>query len=168
MSSSSVKGLLKGLRYISHIFENEKKEEMVIGLPTDVKHVAHIGNDGPTSSSSTPSWSPRRRSSSKLGAESPSRATLASPGRTHKSSSSPGREVMDAENPRHYKQAGSESPGRIKQSNLESPRRSSPKFGSESPSRDTFASPKPTRRKKKTASSGEGARSKSKSTELQN
>ncbi|KAL1808559.1 hypothetical protein ACET3Z_025549 [Daucus carota] len=56
MSSSSVKGLLKGLRYISHIFENEKKEEMVIGLPTDVKHVAHIGNDGPSSSSSTPSW----------------------------------------------------------------------------------------------------------------
>lgn len=36
--------------------ENEKKEEMVIGLPTDVKHVAHIGNDGPSSSSSTPSW----------------------------------------------------------------------------------------------------------------
>lgn len=109
--------------------------------------------------------SPRRRSSSKLGAESPSRATLASPGRTHKSSS-PGQEVMDVGNPRHYKQAGSESPGRKKQSNLESPRRTSPKFGAESPSRDTFASPKPTRRKKKNASSGEGARSKS--TELQN
>ncbi|XP_052189687.1 CRIB domain-containing protein RIC10 [Diospyros lotus] len=50
---SSMKGLLKGLRYISQIFENEK-EEMEIGFPTDVKHVAHIGMDGP--SANTPSW----------------------------------------------------------------------------------------------------------------
>lgn len=35
--------------------ESEKEEEMQIGLPTDVKHVAHIGNDG-SSSSNTPSW----------------------------------------------------------------------------------------------------------------
>lgn len=35
--------------------ENEKEEEMQIGLPTDVKHVAHIGNDG-SSSSNNPSW----------------------------------------------------------------------------------------------------------------
>lgn len=27
---------------------------MVIGFPTDVKHVAHIGNDGP--SNAAPSW----------------------------------------------------------------------------------------------------------------
>ncbi|XP_076893457.1 CRIB domain-containing protein RIC5 [Bidens hawaiensis] len=51
-----MKGLLKGLRYISEIFEadNEKEPEIQIGAPTDVKHVAHIGCDGP--SSNAPSW----------------------------------------------------------------------------------------------------------------
>ncbi|XP_010532667.1 PREDICTED: CRIB domain-containing protein RIC5-like isoform X2 [Tarenaya hassleriana] len=49
-----MKGLLKGLRYIARIFENEKEPEMQIGKPTDVKHVAHIGWEGP--SSTTPSW----------------------------------------------------------------------------------------------------------------
>ncbi|WOL19304.1 CRIB domain-containing protein RIC7-like [Canna indica] len=52
-----MKGLLKGLRYISQIFdkeEEESEEEMQIGYPTDVKHVAHIGWDGPASNS--PSW----------------------------------------------------------------------------------------------------------------
>ena len=29
------------------IADEEKEEEMQIGFPTDVKHVAHIGNDGP-------------------------------------------------------------------------------------------------------------------------
>ncbi|EPS72716.1 hypothetical protein M569_02043, partial [Genlisea aurea] len=52
--STKMKGLFKGLRYISHIFEEEKEEEMQIGLPTDVKHVAHIGMDGPSLES--PSW----------------------------------------------------------------------------------------------------------------
>ncbi|KAJ0110588.1 hypothetical protein Patl1_01741 [Pistacia atlantica] len=54
MSNNKMKGLLKGLRYISHIFENEKESEMQIGYPTDVKHVAHIGWDG--QSVNTPSW----------------------------------------------------------------------------------------------------------------
>ncbi|XP_028758317.1 CRIB domain-containing protein RIC6-like [Neltuma alba] len=53
-SNNKVKGLLKGLRYISQIFDNEKEEEMQIGNPTDVKHVAHIGWDGPSVNS--PSW----------------------------------------------------------------------------------------------------------------
>ncbi|WJZ90700.1 hypothetical protein VitviT2T_009828 [Vitis vinifera] len=44
--STKMKGLLKGLRYISQIFDNEKEQEMEIGYPTDVKHVAHIGWDG--------------------------------------------------------------------------------------------------------------------------
>ncbi|XVE81877.1 hypothetical protein DITRI_Ditri15bG0101300 [Diplodiscus trichospermus] len=48
-----MKGLLRGLKYISQMFE-EKEPEMQIGLPTDVKHVAHIGMDGP--SASKPSW----------------------------------------------------------------------------------------------------------------
>ncbi|KAL2470541.1 CRIB domain-containing protein RIC6 [Abeliophyllum distichum] len=52
--STKMKGLLKGLRYISQIFEEEKKEEFEIGLPTDVKHLAHIGWDGPSVDS--PSW----------------------------------------------------------------------------------------------------------------
>ncbi|KAK9672909.1 hypothetical protein RND81_12G134000 [Saponaria officinalis] len=52
--SNKVKGLLKGLRYISQIFEEEEEPEMQIGCPTDVKHVAHIGWDGPTANS--PSW----------------------------------------------------------------------------------------------------------------
>ena len=51
MSSKKVKGLLK---YISQIFENEKEQEIQIGVPTDVKHVAHIGWDGPSVNS--PSW----------------------------------------------------------------------------------------------------------------
>ncbi|KAM7254141.1 hypothetical protein ACFE04_031823 [Oxalis oulophora] len=54
MSNNKVKGLLKGLRYISHVFE-EKEPEMEIGNPTDVKHVAHIGWDGP-SVNSAPTW----------------------------------------------------------------------------------------------------------------
>ncbi|KAK9931197.1 hypothetical protein M0R45_018484 [Rubus argutus] len=52
--ATKVKGLLKGLRYISQIFD-EKDQEIQIGFPTDVKHVAHIGWDGP-SANSTPSW----------------------------------------------------------------------------------------------------------------
>ncbi|KAJ8768332.1 hypothetical protein K2173_021485 [Erythroxylum novogranatense] len=51
--STKVKGLLKGLRYISQIFD-EKEQELEIGLPTDVKHVAHIGMDGPDANK--PSW----------------------------------------------------------------------------------------------------------------
>jgi hypothetical protein len=36
-------------------FADEKEQEMQIGFPTDVKHVAHIGCDGP-SATSAPSW----------------------------------------------------------------------------------------------------------------
>ncbi|KAF3796332.1 CRIB domain-containing protein [Nymphaea thermarum] len=58
---TKMKGLLKGLRYISQIFEtNEKEREMEIGYPTDVKHVAHIGWDGP--SVNNPSWMSEYRS----------------------------------------------------------------------------------------------------------
>ncbi|XP_074268621.1 CRIB domain-containing protein RIC7-like [Silene latifolia] len=53
--SKNMKGLLKGLRYISQIFEEgEEEKEIQIGFPTDVKHVAHIGWDGPSVTS--PSW----------------------------------------------------------------------------------------------------------------
>ena len=49
-----MKGVLKGFKYITQIFDEEKEKEMEIGLPTDVKHVAHIGFDGPATES--PSW----------------------------------------------------------------------------------------------------------------
>ncbi|XP_009623796.1 CRIB domain-containing protein RIC6-like [Nicotiana tomentosiformis] len=52
--TTKVKGLLKGLRYISQVFDEDKEKEMQIGFPTDVKHVAHIGWDGP--SVDNPSW----------------------------------------------------------------------------------------------------------------
>ncbi|KAL6564076.1 hypothetical protein OROHE_005316 [Orobanche hederae] len=56
--ATKMKGLFKGLRYISQIFEEEKDQEMQIGFPTDVKHVAHIGWDGPSATAvdSSPSW----------------------------------------------------------------------------------------------------------------
>ncbi|KAG7653037.1 CRIB domain [Arabidopsis suecica] len=51
---TTVKGLLKGLRYITQIFDEDKDKDMQIGFPTDVKHVAHIGSDGPAAN--MPSW----------------------------------------------------------------------------------------------------------------
>ncbi|XP_042024962.1 CRIB domain-containing protein RIC6-like [Salvia splendens] len=54
-SKPKMKGFFKGFKYISQIFEDEEKEDDIqIGLPTDVKHVAHIGWDGPAVD--TPSW----------------------------------------------------------------------------------------------------------------
>ncbi|RXH99374.1 hypothetical protein DVH24_011699 [Malus domestica] len=45
--------MAKILKYFSQMFV-VKEREMEIGCPTDVKHVAHIGWDGP--SESAPSW----------------------------------------------------------------------------------------------------------------
>ncbi|WOL18815.1 hypothetical protein Cni_G27612 [Canna indica] len=49
-----MKGLLKGIKYISHIFAHKEHHEMEIGYPTDVKHVAHVGFDNIYGTS--PSW----------------------------------------------------------------------------------------------------------------
>ncbi|KAI4365060.1 hypothetical protein MLD38_021080 [Melastoma candidum] len=50
-----IKEFYKGFKFISQIFVvKEDEEEMEIGLPTDVKHVAHIGGDGP--SGCGPAW----------------------------------------------------------------------------------------------------------------
>ncbi|KAL1367653.1 hypothetical protein HN51_021774 [Arachis hypogaea] len=70
-SSNKVKGLLKGLRYISQMFETDatKEKEIQIGYPTDVKHVAHIGYDGPSVNS--PSWMNEFKHSSPRSASSP-------------------------------------------------------------------------------------------------
>ncbi|KAK4284411.1 hypothetical protein QN277_001249 [Acacia crassicarpa] len=51
--STKIKGIYKSLKYITQIFV-VKEREIEIGYPTDVKHVAHIGWDGP--SGSGPSW----------------------------------------------------------------------------------------------------------------
>ncbi|WOH12704.1 hypothetical protein DCAR_0832212 [Daucus carota subsp. sativus] len=90
-----MKGIFKGFKYFSQIFGiSEKEEEMQIGLPTDVKHVAHIGNDG-SSSSNTPSWN------NSVG--SPSRGKMKQSG-----SSSP----SSIHKPRRQKNSSMESPGR--------------------------------------------------------
>ncbi|GMH05336.1 hypothetical protein Nepgr_007176 [Nepenthes gracilis] len=51
--ATKMKGICKGIKYISHLFV-VKEREMEIGYPTDVKHLAHIGWDGPDGSA--PSW----------------------------------------------------------------------------------------------------------------
>ncbi|KAI3798077.1 hypothetical protein L1987_33346 [Smallanthus sonchifolius] len=48
-----MKGFFRGLKCIFDT-DNEKEPEIQIGAPTDVKHVAHIGCDGP--STPAPSW----------------------------------------------------------------------------------------------------------------
>lgn len=58
-----MKGLFKGFKYVAHIFD-EKEPEMEIGFPKDVKHVAHIGWDGP--SASKPSWMNEYKSSPEI------------------------------------------------------------------------------------------------------
>ncbi|KAG8482092.1 hypothetical protein CXB51_027108 [Gossypium anomalum] len=54
-TKSKIKGIYKSFKYISQLFV-VKEREMEIGYPTDVKHVAHIGWDGPPGSGTAPSW----------------------------------------------------------------------------------------------------------------
>ncbi|KAI7733591.1 hypothetical protein M8C21_000947 [Ambrosia artemisiifolia] len=49
-----MKSFLRSLRSLFGGQEKEKEPEIQIGAPTDVKHVAHIGCDGP--STPAPSW----------------------------------------------------------------------------------------------------------------
>ncbi|XP_062187901.1 CRIB domain-containing protein RIC7-like [Phragmites australis] len=62
MSTKMKKGILRPFRYISNMMDG-KEPEMQIGFPTDVKHVAHIGWDGPSATNNNnnnaagaPSW----------------------------------------------------------------------------------------------------------------
>lgn len=50
---NKMKGIFKGFKFIFNNFA-VKDRELEIGCPTDVKHVAHIGWDGP--SGNAPSW----------------------------------------------------------------------------------------------------------------
>ncbi|KAL3820678.1 hypothetical protein ACJIZ3_006583 [Penstemon smallii] len=52
---TKMKGIYKGFKYsLSQIFVVKEDREIDIGFPTDVKHVAHIGWDGP--SGTAPTW----------------------------------------------------------------------------------------------------------------
>ncbi|KAI4371125.1 hypothetical protein MLD38_019393 [Melastoma candidum] len=52
---AKIRGFYKGFKFISQMFVVKEQEvEMEIGCPTDVKHVAHIGWDGP--SGNGPAW----------------------------------------------------------------------------------------------------------------
>ncbi|GJM92073.1 hypothetical protein PR202_ga08501 [Eleusine coracana subsp. coracana] len=88
---SLVARLLRGFKNLSQIFavydddeEEEEEREMVIGLPTDVKHVAHIGWDGSTNTTtSLRSWNraapPHDASSSSAAASTSAAAAVAAP-----------------------------------------------------------------------------------------
>ncbi|XP_020100553.1 CRIB domain-containing protein RIC10-like [Ananas comosus] len=52
--ATKMKGIIKSFKFISSIFV-VKEQEMEIGLPTDVKHVAHIGWDSPATGTA-PAW----------------------------------------------------------------------------------------------------------------
>ena len=92
---SLVARLLRGFKNLSQIFavydedEEEEEREMVIGLPTDVKHVAHIGWDGSTSTTtSLRSWNraappPPPASSSSSSSASASTSAAAPPQQQH-------------------------------------------------------------------------------------
>ncbi|XP_020577545.1 CRIB domain-containing protein RIC10-like isoform X2 [Phalaenopsis equestris] len=61
--SPKVKSLFKGLKYISQIFVY-KEQEMEIGHPTDVRHIAHIGFA--SDSIHAPSWMSQFKSASDI------------------------------------------------------------------------------------------------------
>ncbi|KAJ7954685.1 CRIB domain containing protein [Quillaja saponaria] len=170
--ATQVKGLLKGLRYISHIFE-EKEPELQIGLPTDVKHVAHIGSDGP--SATTPSWMNGFQSAPEF-ASGPLNSTEISEGAEiineitktrHKSltgidspRSSPTRRTDGSSKSKHSRRhkstdATSDSMTRESSGSTRHGRRSrNSNLGAESPQQDIPAIPKHSRRRKSKGSSG--------------
>ncbi|KAJ7979833.1 CRIB domain containing protein [Quillaja saponaria] len=167
--ANKVKGLLKGIRYISQIFD-EKEQEMQIGHPTDVKHVAHIGWDGP--SATTPTWINGFTSSLEL-ASRPfnSIETLEGSGisreitKTRHQSltsgespfSSPARRSSDGSskhNRRHRSSdAASESSGSIRHAR----RNRNSNLGVESPQQNAPTIPKHSHRKKSKGSTGSGS-----------
>ncbi|KAL0383638.1 UNVERIFIED_CONTAM: CRIB domain-containing protein RIC7 [Sesamum calycinum] len=186
MSSTKVKGLFKGLRYISQIFEEDKEQDMQIGLPTDVKHVAHIGWDGP--SVDAPSWMKEFKSAPlELNGETRDDPDIKwvseDSRRSIRSTDSPGSDPSEAPRPsrRHHSADGSpggspkkkdpstksRQPRRNQSSATEGSTRSARQLqesslGSDSPSRPDI--PKKTRRKKskETVNGGGSTRSRTK------
>ncbi|KAL3749601.1 hypothetical protein ACJRO7_010696 [Eucalyptus globulus] len=147
--TTKVKGLLKGLRYISQIFDADddgKEPEMKIGFPTDVKHVAHIGCDGASVKKNSPSWmndfkpSSPRRSSSAPSATGDDKKDGSSDGvgkessggiaetQSHKSSPAPESSEIPKSSRRHNRSLSSgdaESPTKAKSEKHRLPRKSS-------------------------------------------
>ncbi|XP_038888498.1 CRIB domain-containing protein RIC7-like [Benincasa hispida] len=182
MSNNKMKGLLKGLRYISQIFDNEKEPEMQIGFPTDVKHVAHIGWDGPSVNS--PSWmnefkappgissAPHQEDASGQWASQDSKRDMAVttrdlpelPKSSRRQSSTVGGSVGESPTTREKSEkTKSKKSSKSKESSSSDSRRSSDlNQGSESPTQSLPGVPKKARRKK---SKEEGStRSRSKTT----
>ncbi|KAA3467923.1 CRIB domain-containing protein RIC7-like isoform X1 [Gossypium australe] len=147
-----MKGLLKGLRYISDIFEQEKEQEMQIGNPTDVKHVAHIGMDGP--SANKPSWMNEFNSAEELSSD-----TLANNLQETPSSAENGTAVesskVSEKGSRGHRSSNNSMGSPARESSSQGRRHSNRSSnGSESPSQDLPDIPKKSRRKKSKASSG--------------
>ncbi|XP_047315024.1 CRIB domain-containing protein RIC5-like [Impatiens glandulifera] len=161
---TTMKGLMKGLRYISQIFEEEKEDEIQIGFPTDVKHVAHIGSDGP--STNQPSWMNEFKPDDPKPVETQSRDIQlegnAGTGVGQEMSDSPTRQKK--QHRRHRSGSGSiSSPAREPSSTTTAttkPRRPKAGGGGESPARepksnvDPSGAPKQSRKKKTKDSSG--------------
>ncbi|CAB4261811.1 unnamed protein product [Prunus armeniaca] len=162
--------------------QEEKDDEIQIGFPTDVKHVAHIGWEGP-SANSTPSWmndfksSPEVSSAGQLAVKELSSQDMHKPGQqlvvhrsdiprsrrhspTDEPESSPTKKISDGpkkHSRRHRSKDGvMDSPSReAKEGSSRHSRRSrnSNNLGSESPSQDPPGIPKQ-RRKKGSSESG--------------
>ncbi|CAN1180773.1 CRIB domain-containing protein RIC1 [Linum perenne] len=168
--TTKVKGLLKGLKYsVSHNLFNEKEQEIEIGFPTDVKHVAHIGSDGP--SSTTPSWmtefksgqdtmsGPLNPSDDIKSLPSPTKAQSEAGGSTHRKHRSR-RSSSDA--PKHTRRGSSASSAagspvgspKAGESEKKSRRhRSSNNLAMDSPARESSGGSVKTRKSKKSSSS---------------
>ncbi|KAD5803607.1 hypothetical protein R6Q59_024153 [Mikania micrantha] len=144
--SKAMKGLLKGLRYISEIFEadNEKEPEIQIGAPTDVKHVAHIGCDGP--SSNAPTWMNEFQGSSDGGSSNLNGGTKDSMGTSNRHGKS-----------KQSKKQGSNKPSNSDNESSRARRTKTSATGSESASQEAGA--KKNRRKKRTSNKDSSASS---------
>lgn len=185
--TTKVKGLLKGLRYISQIFD-EKEEEIQIGFPTDVKHVAHIGWDGP-SANNGPSWMSEFRTptevssgplqstapiNSQQGIQDPLTQNENAKSRRHHSSNlggseassptkrGPSSEGKHSRRRRSTTDASASSPARDSSgSSRHSRRQHKSNLGVDSAGQDQPAIPKGSRRKKGGSSSTEGSSTRS-------
>ncbi|KAL4273850.1 hypothetical protein GQ457_13G005850 [Hibiscus cannabinus] len=179
----NMKGFLKGFRIIQDMFD-EKEPEMQIGQPTDVKHVAHIGMDGPAANK--PSWMSEFNSAQELSSETlvndlqdgelvnheplpplkekpkKSRRKTSSENGTAEECSEGGEKAEKSEKHRRNRSShhSTESPGRDSSSHG-GRRHSSRNTGGESTSSDLPDVPKKTRRKKsKETDGGSSTRSK--------
>ncbi|KAJ8512669.1 hypothetical protein OPV22_003103 [Ensete ventricosum] len=130
-TGTKMKGLLKGLRYISQIFD-AKEEEMQIGNPTDVKHVAHIGWDGPSVGS--PSWMNDFGSAQQPATEDDAAAAAPQPKQAASDPHLGSGSSRDSALPRPSRRV--DSPGRDGSTSNRHSRRNKSSGGSDSPSRE--------------------------------